>query len=340
MPRHNFAPLRGELRRLTVDARSLRTNRLEDPSERELLVYLPPGVDDVSALPLFVGLAAFTGSGLKLNNWSSFGETLPQRLERLISAGAMGPVLLVLPDAFTSLGGNQYVDSPVLGDWSQFLRMDLFEALEAEFGELAPPKRRAVFGHSSGGYGALMQGLRHAEAWGALACHSGDMGFEWLYRADFPKALRALAPFDGDVDAFLRSVAEAKAMRGDTFYALMSIAMAASYDPPAPGAAIRLPVDPHSCELDEAAWARWLAHDPVHLAASPEQLDPLRELDVFIDVGTKDEYNLLYGARRFCDALRTAGIEHTYEEFDDGHSKVAYRYDRSLPWLYEALTKP
>ena len=35
--------------------------------------------------------------------------------------------------------------------------------------------------------------------------------------------------------------------------------------------------------------------------------------------------------------LAQAGIRHTYEEFDDDHSDVDYRMDRSLPFLYRAL---
>ena len=31
------------------------------------------------------------------------------------------------------------------------------------------------------------------------------------------------------------------------------------------------------------------------------------------------------------------GIDHTYEEFDDTHSSIDYRMDRSLPFLYRAL---
>jgi hypothetical protein len=35
--------------------------------------------------------------------------------------------------------------------------------------------------------------------------------------------------------------------------------------------------------------------------------------------------------------LNSAGVPHTYEEFDDDHSGIDYRLDRSLPLLYRAL---
>jgi len=34
------------------------------------------------------------------------------------------------------------------------------------------------------------------------------------------------------------------------------------------------------------------------------------------------------------------GIEHVYEEFDDNHSGLDYRMDRSLPLLWEKIATP
>ena len=35
--------------------------------------------------------------------------------------------------------------------------------------------------------------------------------------------------------------------------------------------------------------------------------------------------------------LKELGVAHEYEEFDDNHSNVQYRYDVSLPKLVKAL---
>ena len=53
-----------------------------------------------------------------------------------------------------------------------------------------------------------------------------------------------------------------------------------------------------------------------------------------MDCGRRDEYFLHYGARSFARKLEAAGIEHRYEEFDDGHTGIDYRLDVSLPYLY------
>jgi len=340
MPIHNFSPLRGRIAEIRVESSALAGNLLGDPTCRSVAVYLPPGYDDGDDFPLFVDLAAFTSSGLKRLSWSAFGESVPQRIDRLIAEGAMGPTIVAFPDCFTSLGGNQYINSLALGRWEEFITVDLLRALEGSFRVRPGREHRAVYGKSSGGYGALVHGMRHADVWGAAASHSGDVGFDLLYRSDFARTLDALARFDGDVEAFVTHVRKATKIRGDQFHALMSLAMSAIYDPdPEAYWGINLPVDPHTCELDEVAWGRWLAHDPLRMIEAPEHQAGLRSLKgLFIDVGSRDQYLIHYGTRALVRRLIAAGIDHAYEEFDDNHSSVDYRLDVSLPYLYRALT--
>jgi hypothetical protein len=86
----------------------------------------------------------------------------------------------------------------------------------------------------------------------------------------------------------------------------------------------------------EERWANWLRHDPAIVVES--RADELRRLKaLYIDCGERDQFNLLYGARRFVRRLRELGIEHRYEEFPDNHSGVDYRMDDSLPFLAKAL---
>ena len=103
--------------------------------------------------------------------------------------------------------------------------------------------------------------------------------------------------------------------------------MAASYDPdPTQFLGIRLPVTFDTCEIIEDRWANWLRHDPA--VAIETQADNLRTVKaLYIDCGEKDQFNLLYGARRFVRRLDAFGIAHRYEEFPDNHSGVDYRMD-------------
>ena len=80
----------------------------------------------------------------------------------------------------------------------------------------------------------------------------------------------------------------------------------------------------------------WRRHPVVAIEIQANNLRRLRAL--YIDCGEKDQFNLLYGARRFVRRLNELGIAHRYEEFPDNHTGVNYRMDESLPFLAQALS--
>jgi enterochelin esterase-like enzyme len=170
--RDRSAP-KGSVQRLVLDSKVLRHNLLGDPARREIAIYIP-AEQSGAGLPLLVDLVGYTSGGPAHVNWRAFGENVPERLDRLIAAKTMPPVMVAMPDCFTRLGGNQYINSAVMGPWEDFLIDEMLPFLEKRFG-CGGEGRRGVFGKSSGGYGALVQGLRRPDIWSAVACHSGDM---------------------------------------------------------------------------------------------------------------------------------------------------------------------
>jgi len=341
MALHNFAAHRGTRVEFTIDSKAISNNRLGDPTTRRVAVYLPEGYEDTTEeYPLFVDLVGFTGSGLAHFNWRPFGDNIPQRIDRLIDEGAMGPVITVFPDCFTSLGGNQYINSSTMGNWEDFLIEEMLPAVEAQFRVRKGRDNRALFGKSSGGHGAISHGLRRADTWAAVACHSGDMGFLACYASDFPDILDVLAKHDRSIDKLLTHFEELPKLGRDDFHMLELLAMAASYDPdPEPGRGVRLPVDLFTGEMIPERWANWLAHDPVEMARDLGFIENARSLKgLYIECGEHDQYALVYGARALSTRLTENGVEHRYEEFDDDHTAVDYRQDVSFPFLFEALT--
>jgi S-formylglutathione hydrolase FrmB len=333
--RRFFGPM-GSVSRLTIESEALKNNMLGDPSARAVDVYVPAGHDG-RGLPLLVDLVGFTASGLSHTNWTGFQENLPERLDRLIGENRMPPVVVAFPDCFTRLGGNQYINSASTGGWEDFLLREMLPVLEQRFG-CGGAGRRGVFGKSSGGYGAITHALRHADIWAAAACHSGDMGFEVCYLPDMPAVLRGLASSGNSIERWWRQMEEARKRPDGTGKVVNALAMAASYDPdPTQFLGIRLPVTFDTCEIIEDRWANWLRQDPV--VACETQASNLRGLKaLYIDCGEHDQFNLLYGARRFMRRLNELGIAHRYEEFPDNHTGVDYRMDESLPFLARALS--
>ncbi len=326
---------------IEIESPALAGNMLGDPARRNVAVYLPAGYDESAAsYPLMVDFAGFTGSGLAHLGWKAFQENVPQRVERLIKEGVMGPAIFAFPDCFTSLGGNQYINSIAMGNWEDFLCDEMVPALEKKFRLLQGRDHRAIFGKSSGGYGAIVHGMRRADTWGAIACHSGDMDFNLCYRGDMAGLLRALATHDMSIRSFIERIHEGRKVSGGDMHYLMILAMAASYDPdPQAPYGVRLPVREDTCELIEGRWRNWLAWDPVLMIDDAEAQRNLKSLKgVFIDCGANDQYNLVYGARRLNRKLLAQNIDHRYEEFPDNHSSVDYRLDISLPYLFHAIT--
>jgi S-formylglutathione hydrolase FrmB len=334
-------PLSGRIETFRLRSELLRGNALGDPFQRDVTVYLPPEYDRAPTrrFPLFVDLVGFMATGAAHVGWKAFEENVPARLERLVAAGRMGPVVAVFPDCWTRLGGNQYIDSTAVGPYAQYLLREVVPEVERRYRAGGEPRRRAVFGKSSGGYGAIVHGMRHASHWGAIACHSGDMGFDLCYRHDIPRVCNTLARHRGDPRRFLSDFyAKRKAGMNDTM-TLMFLAMAAFYDPdPEAPLGFHLPMDVRTGLVDEKRWRRWRAHDPVHLVERASCQRNLRKLaGIYVDCGDVDQFHLHFGARRLHDRLKALRIRHQYAEFPDSHSGIDYRMDESLPWLYRRV---
>jgi len=318
----------------------LADNPWGDPVDRLVNVYLPHGYPDTQpSYPALWDLAAFTNSGPGHLNWRNQGENLPQRLDRLIGTGVMDPAVVVMPDCYTALGGNQYVNSPAVGNYADYLVRELVPFISEHIEVIPGREGRALFGKSSGGYGAIYHAMHFPETWGAAASHAGDVGFELVYQKDFPLACDLLSAFKGDMEAFIHAFWRKKRPTGRDYTVLMILAMAASYDPdPEHPRRIRLPFDLRSCELKPERWRRWLAFDPLHMLE--QGAGALRKMHgLYIDVGSYDQYNIQFGTRRLEDRLNEAGVDHFFEEFDGTHSSMDWRLDYSLPYLVSALKK-
>ena len=325
----------GEVVIETFDSKVLRDNPLGDPTRRDVAVYLPPKYDRTKRYPAAYGIVGYTGTGRNLLNVDPLGEDLPRRLDRLIRTGKMGPMIVPMPDCFTRVGGNQYINSTATGRYDDYLRKELIPFVERRY----PVSRRGIWGKSSGGYGAIVQGMLHPETWHALADHSGDALFEFCYVPDFPKALAAIRQHGGPKRWLNWYWRQPNRRKSEFFPVLNTIGMAAHYspNPKSKELGIDFPFDLETGEWRPEVWRRWKAWDPVVMMMDRYGRNLRRSRLVYIDCGTKDEWNLIWGARVLHRQLTERRVRHVYEEFDDGHLNIQFRYDRSLPLLWRAL---
>lgn len=328
----------GRIEILNHSSQVLRGNASGDPSDRDLPCYLPPDYDAGNTrYPVIYFLAGFTGTGRMLLNVSAFDEAIDARLDRLISTGAMPPAILVMPDCMTRFGGSQYTNSSATGRYEDYVIDELVPFVDDKLRTLSGRDHRGVTGKSSGGYGALRLAMRHPEVFGALGSHAGDAYFEYCYFLDFPKFVLGVEKYGGTIEKFYDAFTKLP-KKSVAFDVLNILAMAACYSPnPQAPMGIDVPVDLKTGEVRQDVWRRWLENDPVYMA--PKCADALRSMKkIFIDAGSKDEFQLQLGARILSKRFDELGAAYTYEEFDDGHMGIVYRYDRSLTELAKVLS--
>jgi len=360
-----FSGKTGEIVEVSFDSGILADNPLGDPSDRSFHVWLPPGYNKGlgqnrgKRFPVLYDLVGYTGSGQAHTNWRGFDENVPERAARLMHQHKMTGCIIVFPDCFTALGGNQYVNSSAVGDYADYLTRELIPFIDGEFRTLAAREHRGCFGKSSGGYGALIHGMKYSRYWGAIANHSGDAYFDFIYRSDWPNTLTQLSRFrperlregewrlpsshrsdgidDGRIQAFLKHAWKRERLNPAEMHCLMNLAMAATYDPdPDAPNGFRVPFDLDTGEFLPERWRNWLRHDPVKLVKRyRKSLASLK--GIYMDCGWRDQYHIQYGSRLIAAQLQEFGIEHRYLEFDGTHSGIDNRMDISLPFLVEAL---
>ncbi len=319
----------------------LQGNLPGDPTERMLPVYLPPSYDEnpKKRYPVIYVLAGHGGSGPLMLAPVAWGESFPERIDRLIRTGEMGPVIAVLPDCWTIFGGAQYLNSSALGQYEDYLIDELIPYVDQTYRTLPGRAHRAITGKSSGGYGAYVQAMRHPELFSAFASHSGDIYWEFGYMPDLAKLHANLMRFGG-LEGYIQQIPTIKPKTHDPFFSVLGmLCYGAAYAPnPDAPRGFDMPIDMETGALRQDVWQRWLEWDPLRMVDRPEYIDAMRQMKyIYLDCGLWDELNFQIGTRLMSQKLNNLGVKHYFELFNDGHMNVPYRYDISLPRLEVAL---
>jgi len=330
----------GRLEELTFSSAVLADNPLGDPAVRPLWVYVPPGYEDDAdrRYPSVYVIQGFTGSLSMWHNRTAFQPTFPETCDALFAAGDAPPCIVVWVDAWTGVGGSQFVDSPGTGRYHTYLCDEVVPWVDARYRTLNSPRHRGIQGKSSGGFGAMITPMLRPDLFGALATHAGDALYEYCYVPEFPKVVRALRSYGGDIEAWWRDFRSRPAFTKSDDGLLLGIYGVAACFSSAPDGTVLLPFDPRTGVLIDDVWQRWLAWDPIRMA--PQYADALRGLHgIWIDAGTRDEFFLDLGAEAFRARLAEIGVTDVYFELiDSGHANLGFRYPMSLRYLAERLT--
>lgn len=327
--------LTGRWQELSFESEALKDNPLGDPFVRPVYVWTPPSYDeDDRRYPCVYQLQGFTGMAPGWFNVRPFERSFPELVEALAPEA-----VVVLVDAFTAVGGAQFLDSPAIGRYHTYFCDELVPWIDAQFRTLAAAEHRGVQGKSSGGYGAMVTALLRPELFGGFATHAGDSLFDSTYRREFVDVAKALRDqYGGSYDRFwedFRSDRPVFSKKTD-FVLLEPWAMSAAYS------AGELPFDLETGEVREDVWKQWLAWDPVVMAREERYAEALRSMRaIWIDAGRSDEFFLDLGAVAFRREVAAAGVTDDivhFELFDGTHMNITWRYPLALSFLAERLS--
>ena len=335
------ADLAGQIEEHVVTSELLRGNPLGDPPERPLWVYLPPGYDDADdrRYPVVYVIQGYTGHLAMWRNRNPYRQPFVETADAVFARGDAPAAIVVYVDAWTSYGGSQFVDSPGTGRYHSYLCEEIVPWVDGHYRTMAGPGHRAIMGKSSGGFGAMITPMLRPDLFGALATHAGDALYEYCYITDFPKCVRLLRDYQGDIWRWWEDFSSRVSFTKEADdHLLMLLGVAACFSAREDGS-VELPFDPHTGVLRPEVWQRWLDWDPVRMV--PRYASALQSLRaIWIDAGNRDDFYLDLGAAAFRAALHDIGVGSDvvrFELFDGTHSGIDYRYPLSLAWLCQRI---
>ncbi|MDX1501367.1 MAG: alpha/beta fold hydrolase [Thermoanaerobaculia bacterium] len=317
-----------------VPAPSLAGNLVGTEAEQGAAIYLPSGyaLETARRYPVVYLLHGIFDSH---STWLDY-HRLPSLLDDLISTGEIPELIVVMPDGGNRYGGGFYRNSPVTGNWADFVAGDLVAFVDAGYRTLARREGRAVAGHSMGGYGALHLGMTRPDVFSVLWAMSpcclaaaDDFGFG---NDAWKRAARVQGP--DELPALLE--------RND-FYAVAALGVMAAFqpDPDNPPLHVDFPFDLVRGEtvLDDTAYDRYLDRLPVRrVGASREALRSLRGLG--LGVGLGDQFlHIPTGSLELAGRLGEERIPFLLDVYAGDHRQEVRRRleEVVLPWIGERL---
>ena len=140
--------------------------------DRNYAIYLPPGYE--TSERSYPVLYLLHGGGDDQTGWVQFGE-VQNITDKAISEGTATPMIIVMPDANTSVRGYS---NNATGTWryEDFFFQELMPYVEKTYRIKAEKRYRAVSGLSMGGDGTFTYALHHPELFSSACPLSAGTG--------------------------------------------------------------------------------------------------------------------------------------------------------------------
>jgi len=157
---------KGQIIEREIQSKSFAENKIGTNPVRKVVVYLPPAYNESARrFPVIYFLASPFDRSFRAIFDDNRAEAV---FDRAIGDGAIGKFIVVCPDMTTPLGSSWYVNSPVTGNWEDFLVKELVPYIDANFRTMASRDSRGITGIFMGGHGAIRFAMKYPEVFGSV----------------------------------------------------------------------------------------------------------------------------------------------------------------------------
>ncbi len=308
----------GRLVDVVVASPALRGNRLGDPSDQAVTIYLPPSYDQnpTRHYPSLYLLHGYNGRPQEWTTNGYQGMNLQRVMDSLTTRGLAREMIVVVPNGKNAYHGSFYTNSATTGNWEDYLVRDVVHFVDSSFRTLARAESRGIAGHSMGGYGAIMLGMKHPDIFGGLyglsPCCLDLVGDMTAVNPAWRRALHARSSVDLPKDP----------ETADQFWTDVFVGLSAAFSPdPSHGPFfVTFPYRELGGSLVPipAVIRQWRTKYPLPLSADHER--NLRQLrGIAFDFGEKEEFtHIRIATTEFSQALAAKGIPHRFEVYPNG----------------------
>ncbi len=332
-------PSGGHVRSYLVPARALESSLLHDSLLQPVEVYTPRSYerDSTRRYPVLYLLHGIAGTS---EDWTKpgYGMTIQDLMDSLTAVGAIKEMIVVVPTATNAYAGSFYSNSPVIGNWEDYISRELVAWVDSAFRTIPAAASRGIAGHSMGGLGAVIMAMRHSDVFSvayamspcclAMAGEIGPSNEAWRRMDRFHDA----------------SSLQATAQHGDLYpIAIVGLAAVLSPDPQKPPLYVDLPYV-HRGDTVVAVpsvVARWRRGMPLaKVGKSKKSLLHLR-VPIRLDYGFDDQFAHIPPATRlFADSFGAYHIPYRLDAYlGDHRNQIRARMTTIvLPFFSAALS--
>jgi S-formylglutathione hydrolase FrmB len=150
-----LAQKKGEFKLIDVPSPSLKNCLIDAKEVQKVAIYLPPSYNESKKMyPVVYFLTGYTAQPGQYppTNW----------IDSIMGNLLVNEMIYVEISGFNRFKGTMYANSPVTGNWEDFVTKDVISFIDKNYRTLAKRESRGIAGHSMGGAGCFNISLKYA----------------------------------------------------------------------------------------------------------------------------------------------------------------------------------